>query len=325
MPKRYRWKLKQREIGLGERTLLMAVLNVTPDSFSDGGKYADPDRAFARALELEEQGADILDIGAESTKPGSQRISEAEELRRLIPALKRLKGKLTIPISVDTYKSAVAAKALEHGAEIVNDPSGILLDLRLPKVVSKYDAGLIVNHMRGNPETWAKLPPVKDLMRTISIDLDAALNRARLAGVAKGQIVIDPGLGFGKRREQNSEIIAKLGELRSFDVPILVGPSRKSFLKKDSEVDTEFATAAAVAAAILSGVHIVRVHDVKAMKVVAEVADVIRQARERDEEEQRENAAPPRPAILRPERSNGEAQSKRLRPRLKDAPPYQGR
>src|SRR5947209_20539339 len=146
MQKRYQWKLKQRDIVLGERTLIMGVLNVTPDSFSDGGDYSDPDRAFARALELEEQGADILDIGAESTRPGSQRISEAEELRRLVPVLKRLRGKLSIPISVDTYKSGVAEKALEHGAEIINDPSGALLDLQLPRVATKWDAGLILNH-----------------------------------------------------------------------------------------------------------------------------------------------------------------------------------
>src|ERR1700761_9170431 len=168
--KRFEWRV-------GERTLLLGVLNVTPDSFSDGGKFSDPDRAFARAVELEEEGADLIDIGAESTRPGSERVSEAEELRRLIPVLKRLRGKLTIPISVDTYKSGVAEKALEHGAEIINDPSGILLDLHLPRVVTKYDAGLIINHMRGNPETWAKLPPLKDLIRSIMIDLEAALNR----------------------------------------------------------------------------------------------------------------------------------------------------
>jgi dihydropteroate synthase len=278
MQKRYQWKLKQREIVLGDRTLLMGVLNVTPDSFSDGGKYSDPDRAFARAIELEEEGADILDIGAESTRPGSQRISEAEELRRLIPLLKRLRGRLAIPISVDTYKSGVAEKAMEYGAEIINDPSGILLDLQLPRVVTKYDAGLIINHMRGTPETWAKLPPIKDLMRSITIDLDAALHRARQVGVQKYQIVIDPGLGFGKRREQNSEILANLNELRVFDLPILVGPSRKSFLKKEQEVLTEFATAGAVAASILNGASIVRVHEVKAIKSVVEVVDAIRQA-----------------------------------------------
>jgi dihydropteroate synthase len=278
MQKRYRWKLKDREIVLGERTLLMGVLNVTPDSFSDGGKFADPDRAFARAVEIEQEGADLLDVGAESTRPGSARIPEAEELRRLIPVLKRLRGKLSIPISVDTYKSAVAERALEHGAEIVNDPTGALLDLRLPKVASQWDAGLILNHMRGTPETWAKLPPVKDLMRSIMIDLEAALHRCRQAGVQKSQILVDPGLGFGKRREQNSEIIAKLNLLRVFDVPIAVGPSRKSFLRQEEELLTEFATAAAVTASILNGAHIVRVHEVKAMKTVLEVADAIKQS-----------------------------------------------
>jgi dihydropteroate synthase len=278
MEKRYRWRLKRREIVLGDRTLLMGVLNVTPDSFSDGNQYADPDRAFARALELEDQGADILDIGAESTKPGSERVPEAEELRRLIPVLKRLRNQLRIPISVDTYKSAVAEKALEHGAEIINDPSGVLFDLQIPRVVAKYDAGLIINHMRGRPETWAKLPPLKDLMRSIDIDLEAAIHRAANSRLQQHQMVIDPGLGFGKRREQNAEIIAQIGALKRFDLPIAIGPSRKSFLKKEQEVDTEFATAGAVAACILNGAHIVRVHNVKAMRAVVDVVDTIRQA-----------------------------------------------
>lgn len=284
MEKRYHWKLQKRELVLGERTLLMGVLNVTPDSFSDGGKFSDPDRAFARALELEDLGADIIDIGAESTRPGSQRISEAEELRRLVPVLKRLKGHLAVPISVDTYKSGVAEKALEHGAEIINDPSGVMLDLQLPKVVTKYDAGLIINHMRGTPETWAGLSPIKDLMRSIRIDLEAALHRARQSRVQKHQIAIDPGLGFGKRREQNAQIIAELRKLRDFDVPIAIGPSRKSFLKKEEEIDLEFATAGAVAACILNGAHIVRVHDVKAMKAVADVVDMVRQSAEDEPE-----------------------------------------
>jgi dihydropteroate synthase len=278
MHRRYHWRLKERELLLGDRTLILGVLNVTPDSFSDGGDYADPDRAFARAVELEEHGADILDIGAESMRPGSQRISEAEELRRLIPVLKRLRGKLTIPISVDTYKSGVAEKALEHGAEIVNDPSGILLDAQLPKVVTKYDAGLIVNHMRGSPETWAKLPPLKDVLRSVTIDLEAAIHRARQAGVEKHRIVVDPGLGFGKRGDQNCEIIGNLGHLRALDAPIAVGPSRKSFLRKERDDQTEFATAAAVTASILNGAHLVRVHNVKAMRAVVEVADAICQA-----------------------------------------------
>ena len=278
MNKRFHWRLKQRELVLGDRTLLMGVLNVTPDSFSDGGKYSDPDRAFARAVELEEQGADLIDIGAESTRPGSQRISEAEELRRLIPVLKRLRGKLAVPISVDTYKSVVAEKALEYGAEIINDPTGLMLDMQLPKIVTKCDAGLIINHMRGTPETWARLPPLKDPMRSIGIDLEAAVHRARQAGVQKHQLVIDPGLGFGKRREQNAEIIANLKDLSFFDLPILVGPSRKSFLKKQDPAATEFATAAAVTACILHGGHVIRVHDVRAMKNVVETADAIRLA-----------------------------------------------
>jgi dihydropteroate synthase len=276
MPKRFTWKLKQRELLLGDRTLIVGVLNVTPDSFSDGGKYADPDRAFARALELEDEGADILDIGGESTRPGSPRVSEAEELRRLIPVLKKLKGKLRIPISVDTYKAAVAEKAMEHGAEIINDPSGVVFDPFLPKVAAKWDAGLVINHMRGTPETWAKLPPLKDLMRTVIGDLEAAAHRAQRQGVQKPQIVVDPGLGFGKRREQNSEIIARLGQMTQLDLPILVGPSRKHFVKQETEAGTEFATAGAVAASVLNGAHMVRVHDVKAMKPVIEVTDSIR-------------------------------------------------
>ncbi|MFL6450473.1 MAG: dihydropteroate synthase [Bryobacteraceae bacterium] len=285
MEKRYQWKLPNREITLGERTQIMGILNVTPDSFSDGGNFSDPDRAFARALELEDQGADVIDIGAESTKPGSARISEAEELRRLIPVLKRLRGKLTVPISVDTYKSGVADKALEHGAEIINDPTGILLDLQLPKVVTKYDAGLIINHMRGTPETWAQLPPLKNLMRSITIDLEASIHRASQSRIQKNQLIIDPGLGFGKRREQNSEIIAQLGSLRSFDLPIAIGPSRKSFLRKEFGEELEFATAGAVAASVLNGAHIVRVHDVKAMRAVVEVADAVRQAADRELEQ----------------------------------------
>jgi dihydropteroate synthase len=273
--KLYNWKLKRREIQLGDRTLLMAVLNVTPDSFSDGGKYADPDRAFARAIELEEQGADMLDIGAESTRPGSARISAAEEMRRLIPVLKRLKDRLSIPVSVDTYKAEVAGHALDLGAEIVNDPSGLTFEPQLARVVSNYDAGLVLNHMRGRPETWAKLGPMSDPMGAIARDLDAAVSRARRVGIDRTRLVIDPGLGFGKRKEQNSLILARLGSLASLDLPLLVGPSRKSFLAQPDPVATMFATAAAVTASVLRGAHIVRVHDVREMRAVVDVADEI--------------------------------------------------
>ena len=273
------WKLRDRELLTGERTLIMGVLNVTPDSFSDGGKYLEPDLAFARAIELEEQGADIIDIGAESTRPGAERVSEAEELRRLVPVLKRLHGKLAIPISVDTYKSAVAEKALEHGAEIVNDPSGLTFDAQLARVAANHDAALIINHMRGTPETWAKLPPLKDVIGAIRHDLDAAVHRAVRSGVERTRIAIDPGLGFGKRREQNAEILARLDELAALEFAIMVGPSRKSFLPQTAERPADSllqcATAAAVTAAILGGAHIVRVHDVAEMKPVVEVADQI--------------------------------------------------
>ena len=274
----FEWKLKDRELLLGERTLITGVLNVTPDSFSDGGKYLDPDRAFARAVELEEQGADIVDIGAESTRPGAARVSEAEELRRLIPVLKRLRGKLAVPVSVDTYKSGVAEKALEHGAEIINDPSGLTFDPQLPRVVANHNAALIINHMRGTPETWAKLPPLKDVIGTIRGDLDAAVHRAVRAGIERPRIAVDPGLGFGKRREQNAEILARLDEFARLEHPVVVGPSRKSFLPQTDEPSAallQCATAAAVTAAILGGAHVVRVHDVAEMKPVIDVADQV--------------------------------------------------
>jgi len=274
------WRLKRRELPLGERTLLMGVLNVTPDSFSDGGRFLDPDRAFARALEMEEQGADIIDIGAESTRPGSTRVSEAEEKRRLAPVLKRLRDKLVTPISVDTYKAGVAEHALKLGAEIINDPSGLTFDPQLARVVARYDAGLVLNHMRGSPETWAKLGPLPDPLAAILQDLEAAVHRAVRAGVDRARIVVDPGIGFGKRGEQNSEILARLGKLAQLKLPVLVGPSRKSFLAQKTEEETRFATAAAVAAAILGGAHIVRVHDVRQMRAVAAVADAILRCRE---------------------------------------------
>ena len=275
MRKLFYWKLNKRELKLGERTLIMGVINLTPDSFSDGGRYTDPDRAFARAIELEEQGADIIDIGAESTRPGSARIPVAEEIRRLIPVLKRLKDRLTIPVSVDTYKAEVAERALELGVEIINDPSGLTWEPQLARIVSNHNAGLVLNHMRGRPETWAKLAPMPDPMATIGHELEAAVSRTRTVGIDKARIVIDPGLGFGKRREQNSLILGRLGELMPLDLPILVGPSRKHFLSHETQDETRYATAAAVAISIVGGAHIVRVHDVREMRAAADVADDI--------------------------------------------------
>jgi dihydropteroate synthase len=276
--KLYYWKLKGREIRLGERTLMLGVLNVTPDSFSDGGKYLDPDRAFARAVAIEEAGADIIDIGAESTKPGASRIEASEELRRLIPVLKRLRGQLSIPISVDTYKAEVAERAIELGAEIINDPSGLTFDPQLVKSAMNHNVGLILNHMRGTPESWARLGPLPDVMATVVRDLTATVQRARLGGVETARIVVDPGIGFGKRKEQNSEILGRLGQLAALDLPIMVGASRKSFLAQADETGTKFATAAAVTASILGGAHMVRVHDVAEMRAVIQVADEILKA-----------------------------------------------
>jgi dihydropteroate synthase len=276
--KLFYWKLKDREIRLGDRTLILGVLNVTPDSFSDGGKYLEPDRAFARAVELEEAGADILDIGAESTRPGSSRITASEELQRLVPVLKRLRGKTGIPISVDTYKAEVAERAIELGAEIINDPSGLTFDPQLIKSVLNHNGGLILNHMRGAPDSWAKLGPLPDVMGTIVRDLGATVHRARLAGIDGARIVVDPGIGFGKRKEQNSEILARLGQLSTLDLPIMVGPSRKLFLVQPDETATRFATAAAVTAAVLAGAHLVRVHDVAEMRAVVHMADEILKA-----------------------------------------------
>jgi dihydropteroate synthase len=277
--KLYYWKLKNREIRLGERTILLAVLNVTPDSFSDGGRYLDPDRAFSRALALEEAGADILDIGAESTRPGSSRIPAATELQRLIPVLKRLRGQLNSPISVDTYKAEVAERAIELGAEIINDPSGLTFDPQITRSVMNHGVGLILNHMRGTPDTWGRLGPLPDVMGTVVRDLGATVHRARLAGVDPARIVVDPGIGFGKRKEQNSEILARLHQLASLDLPIMVGASKKTFLAQPDEMGTKFATAAAVTASILAGAHIVRVHDVVEMRPVIQVADEILKAR----------------------------------------------
>ncbi len=169
--KLFYWKLKDREIRLGERTILLGVLNVTPDSFSDGGKFLEPDRALVRALALEEAGADVLDIGAESTRPGSSRITASEELKRLVPVLKRLREKIGIPISVDTYKAEVAERAIELRAEIINDPSGLTFDPQLLKCVMNHNAGLILNHMRGTPDSWARLGPLQDVTGTVVRDL----------------------------------------------------------------------------------------------------------------------------------------------------------
>ena len=301
--KLYYWKLPSGELQLGERTLLMGILNVTPDSFSDGGRFSDPDLAYAHAMEMEQHGADIIDIGAESTRPDSPRISAEEEWRRLLPVLKLLKDKLSVPLSLDTYKSEIAERALQYGVQIFNDPSGLTFDPALAKTAMDANAGLILNHMRGLPETWAKLPAMADAIGSIGKDLEATVSRARRAGVDKNRIVVDPGIGFGKRKEQNSEILGQLGRLSELGYPILVGPSRKSFLAQASDGETVYATAAAVTASILHGAHIVRVHDVKEMRAVAQIADEVGRLsapRAGEDEEEHDRHAPRKRPETRP-------------------------
>ena len=278
--RKFRWRLPARSLALGERTLVMGILNVTPDSFSDGGLYFDPDAAVARAVAMEAAGADIIDIGGESTRPGSAGISVEEEIRRILPVIGKLQGKIQIPISVDTSKAEVAEAAAASGAEILNDVTGLRNDPRIAEVARRRKLGLILMHMRGTPRTMQKAPFAREVIRDVTSGLRRSAAVALKAGVAKSQIVVDPGIGFGKSHEQNCEIIQKLGEVARLGFPVLVGTSRKSFLgaalKQDAGKGRIWGTAATVAASILQGAHIVRVHDVSEMIEVSRAADVVR-------------------------------------------------
>jgi dihydropteroate synthase len=258
----------------------MGILNVTPDSFSDGGLYLDADAAVARAVAMEAAGADIVDVGGESTRPGSAGISADEEMRRILPVLEKLRGRIRIPISVDTSKAEVAEAAAEAGAEIVNDVTGLRDDPRIADVAVRWKLGLILMHMRGTPQTMQKRPFARDVIRDVTAGLRSSITLALESGVAKSRVVIDPGIGFGKSREQNYEIIGRLPELAKLGFPVMVGTSRKGFLgaalKKNKESDRIWGTAATVAASILQGAHIVRVHDVAEMVQVARVTDAVR-------------------------------------------------
>jgi dihydropteroate synthase len=281
--KTFELKLRSGVLKLGERTLVMGVLNVTPDSFSDGGKFLDVKRAVVRAVAMQRDGADIIDIGAESTRPGSVGISAAQEMRRLLPVLEALRGKLKIPISVDTQKAAVAELALRAGAEIVNDISSLRSDPQLARVAAEHGAPLILMHMRGTPRTMQKGPFARNVMRDVVSGLLKSIAIAKQFCVKRTQIVIDPGIGFGKSYAQNYELLAKLPELAKLGYPVMVGTSRKGFLgatlakngKPASVEQRVWATAATVAASILNGAHIVRVHDVAEMKQVALAMDVL--------------------------------------------------
>jgi dihydropteroate synthase len=262
----------------------MGILNVTPDSFSDQGRYFAPQDAINRAWQIAEEGADILDIGGESTRPGSQGISAEEELRRVMPILQALSAgrKYPIPISIDTTKLEVARASLDFGASIINDIGSLKKDPGIGLVVAEYEAALILMHMRGEPSTMQTIAPSTDILADIDIWAKEAVARAQNSGVSSDQIVLDPGIGFGKTAAQNWEILRNLERLADAGFPILVGTSRKSFigaiLKKPAN-ELVLGTGATVAASIIYGAHIVRVHDVAAIREVADVTDAIVKAK----------------------------------------------
>ncbi|MFH1624416.1 MAG: dihydropteroate synthase [Pseudomonadota bacterium] len=276
-------RCKKTDLKVSERTHIMGVINVTPDSFSDGGLFFDSDRAVAHGLQLVDQGADIIDIGGETTRPGSTPISAEAEINRVIPVIERLAPRTAVPISVDTYKSVVAEKAIEAGAEIINDISGLHFDPKMAEIAAHYDVPIVLMHIRGTPLNMQQNPFYKSLTGEIIEYLRESIEMGERAGVDPDKIIIDPGIGFGKSLDEghNLRIISKLSEFKSLGKPILVGPSRKAFIGKILDCDVterEEGTAAAVSAAILNGANIVRVHNVGMMKKVVKVVDAIKKS-----------------------------------------------
>jgi dihydropteroate synthase len=281
--KRYDVALRGRAaLRLGERTLVMGIINVTPDSFADGGLRFDPVRAVEDGLRMIEAGADILDVGGESTRPGAEPLSEDEEARRVLPVVEGLSRHGSVPVSIDTYKAAIASEAVARGAAIVNDVSALQYDDGLGRAVAASGAALVVMHNRGRSKTMYREAVYSDVAAEVARELHEAITRATAAGVPRDAIVVDPGIGFGKRAEHSWEMLARLAELAELDRPILAGPSRKSFLEaaigKRPAPAREWATAAAVTACVLAGAHIVRVHGVAEMVDVVRAADRLRAA-----------------------------------------------
>jgi dihydropteroate synthase len=305
----FQWNLGTRSLELGKRTLIMGIVNVTPDSFSDGGQFLDRDHAVAQAERLLQAGADIIDIGGESTRPGAKvdpavepklsdsrkpgasskvPVSAEEELERVLPVIAELKKKHPMAvISIDTYKAGVVRAAVGAGAEIVNDVSGLRWDAQMPKTVAELKCGVILMHMRGRPEEWRTLPPPADIVLIVKRELKDWAEKAVVAGVRRERIVLDPGFGFGKNFEQNYPLVTRFSELQAAGFPLLAGTSKKSFIGralaqdgKDAPLDQRlYGTLASEVALILKGAHIIRTHDVKATADAARVADIILQAR----------------------------------------------
>lgn len=264
-------------------TKIMGVLNVTQDSFSDGGLYFDKSKAITRAIQMVEEGADIIDIGGESTRPGSEPVREEEEVRRTIPVIEALVKEISVPISIDTYKSEVANRALEAGASMVNDISGLRFDPDMPDVIAYHNVPVVIMHIKGAPKDMQRDPVYEALIPEIMDYLSEGIQIAVKAGITEDKIIIDPGIGFGKTFEHNLDIIRNLSAFTALGKPILIGPSRKAFIGKIlgdvPPADRREGTAAAVAISIFNGANIVRVHDVREMVHVAKVADAIKNMR----------------------------------------------
>lgn len=274
----YSWRLAERSIDLSRRPCIMGILNVTPDSFSDGSLYCDLDRAEEHAFQLVSEGADIVDIGGESTRPNVAPVDADEESRRVIPLVERLAGRIPVPISVDTYKAVVAREALRAGAEIVNDISGLTFDPAMAATVAESRAGLVVMHTRGRPDTMQKNTTYGNLISEVLDFLRRSVSTAEAAGVARDRIVVDPGIGFAKSVQGNLEILRRIREFAGLNLPILVGTSRKSFIGTvlGRNVDERlFGTAATVALAVANGASIIRVHDVREMRDVADMTHAV--------------------------------------------------
>jgi dihydropteroate synthase len=280
--KTYDIALPGREgLRLGERTLVMGILNVTPDSFADGGRFFDPDVAARAAEDLAASGADIIDIGGESTKPGAEPLTGAEEVARVLPVIRRIAARVRTPLSIDTYKADVASVALQEGVSIVNDISGLRYDPSLAQVVAEAGAALVLMHTRGRSRDMYREAVYDDVAADVTRELDESIARAVATGVPRTQIIVDPGLGFAKRPEHSYAALTALPTLASLDRPILIGPSRKSFLQAAighrNPDARQWGSAAAVAAGVFLGAHVVRVHDVPEMVDVVRVADRIRE------------------------------------------------
>jgi dihydropteroate synthase len=272
------WRIAGRTLDFSPRPCIMGVLNVTPDSFSDGSSYSTVEQAVERAIEMQGEGADIIDIGGESTRPNAKPVDQAEELNRVMPVINRLVGKLSIPLSIDTFKSGVAKEALGAGVEIVNDISGLTFDGRMAEVVAAADAGLVLMHTRGRPEEMQKDTVYRSLIGEVTASLRGSLSLAAAAEIEIGRIVVDPGIGFGKSVVGNLEILRRLSELTVLGCPIMVGTSRKSFIDGilgRPVTERLFGTAATVAIALANGASIFRVHDVREMRDVADMAKAL--------------------------------------------------